>query len=155
MLFGDDMGSQTGPLMSPDMYRRFYKPHHTKLWRRAKELAPHVNIHLHCCGGYEPLLDDLIDAGLESSNPIQITCRGMEPQHLKQTYGDRFTFWGGGCDTREILPTGTPQQVHDNVRELVSIWAPGGGYVFQQVHNIMADVPPKNILAMFKAAREN
>jgi uroporphyrinogen decarboxylase len=154
MLFGDDLGGQTGPLMSPAMYRRYYKPWHAKLWRRAKELAPHVNIHLHSCGGIEPLLDDLIEAGLESANPVQITCKGMDPRHLKHSYGGQFTFWGGGCDTRRILPYGTPDQVRDNVRELVSIWAPGGGFVFQQVHNILADVPPENIIAMFEAVRE-
>ena len=154
MLFGDDLGGQTGPLMSPDMYRRYYKPWHTKLWQRAKELAPHLNIHLHSCGGIEPLLDDLIEAGLESSNPVQITCNGMDPRHLKRTYGERFTFWGGGCDTQHILPFGTPDQVRENVRELVSVWAPGGGFVFQQVHNILADVAPENIIAMFEAARE-
>lgn len=154
MLFGDDLGGQTGPLMSPDMYRQYYKPWHTILWRRVKELAPHVNIHLHCCGGIEPLLDDLIEAGLESSNPVQITCAGMDPQHLKKTYGDRFTFWGGGCDTQHILPSGTPDQVRENVRELVPVWTPGGGFVFQQVHNILADVPPENILAMFETVKD-
>jgi uroporphyrinogen decarboxylase len=135
------------------MYRDYYKPWHTKIWRRVKDLAPHVNIHLHCCGGFESVLDDLIEAGLESSNPIQITCRGMEPQHLKSTFGDRFTFWGGGCDTRLVLPKGSPEEVKNNVRELVKIWSPGGGFVFQQVHNILADVPPENILAMFEAVR--
>ena len=154
MLFGDDLGGQNGPLMSPDMYRRYYKPWHTKLWRRAKAMAPHVNIHLHTCGGIEPLLDDLIEAGLESANPVQITSKGMDPRHLKETYGDRFTFWGGGCDTRHILPRGTPDQVRENVRALLSVWAPGGGFVFQQVHNVMADVPPENVIAMFEAARE-
>lgn len=153
MLFGDDLGGQNGPLMSPKMYRRYYRPWHTKLWKRAKELAPHVNIHLHSCGGIEPLLDDLIKAGLESSNPVQITCAGMDPAYLKKTYGNRFTFWGGGCDTRHILPRGTPDEVRQKVRELVSIWAPGGGFVFQQVHNILADVPPRNIIAMFEAVR--
>ena len=153
MLFGDDLGGQNGPLMSPEMYRAYYKPWHAKLWKRAKELAPHVNINLHSCGGIEPLLDDLIDAGLESSNPVQISCRGMDPGHLKSTYGDRFTFWGGGCDTRRVLPRGTPDEVARNVRELVSIWSPGGGFVFQQVHNILADVPPENIIAMFQAVR--
>ena len=153
MLFGDDLGGQTGPLMSTEMYRAYYKPWHTKLWKRAKELAPHVNVHLHCCGGIEPLLEDMIDAGLESSNPVQITCEGMDPQHLKSTYGDRFTFWGGGCDTRHILPHAAPDEVARNVRELVSIWSPGGGFVFQQVHNILADVPPQNIIAMFQALR--
>ncbi|MFL7811624.1 MAG: uroporphyrinogen decarboxylase family protein, partial [Anaerolineae bacterium] len=102
ILFGDDLGGQNGPLMSPDMYRRYYKPWHSRLWKRAKELAPHVNVHLHSCGGIEPLLNDLIEAGLESANPVQITARGMDARHLKATYGDRFTFWGGGCDTRHV-----------------------------------------------------
>ena len=106
-------------------------------------------MHLHSCGGIEPLLDDLIDAGLESVNPVQITCRGMDPNHLKRTYGDRLTFWGGGCDTRHVLPHGTPDEVRDHGRKLLSIWSPGGGYVFQQVHNIQADVRPENIIAMF------
>ena len=96
-------------------------------------------------------MDDLIEAGLESANPVQITCAGMDPQHLKETYGDRFTFWGGGCDTREILPHGTPDDVKKNVRELVDIWKPGGGFVFQQVHNVLADVPPENVIAMLRA----
>ena len=154
ILFGDDLGGQNGPLMSPTMYRTYYKPWHTKLWWRAKELAPHVNIQLHSCGGIEPLLNDLIEAGVESSNPVQITCSGMDPRRLKKTYGDRFTFWGGGCDTRHILCSGTPDQVRENVRELLSVWAPGGGFVFQQVHNVLADVPPENIIAMFQAVGE-
>jgi uroporphyrinogen decarboxylase len=154
MLFGDDLGGQNGPLISPTMYREFYKPWHTRLWRRAKELAPHINIHLHSCGGLDPLMDDLIEAGLESSNPVQITCAGMDPVHLKKAYGDRFTFWGGGCDTREVLPQGSPEEVRQNVRDLVGVWKPGGGFVFQQVHNILADVPPENVVAMFRAIRE-
>ena len=154
VLFGDDLGMQTGPLMSPEMYRRYYKPFHARMWRRTKELAPHTFTHLHCCGGYEPLLEDLIEAGLDSSNPVQITCDGMEPTSLKKNYGDRFTFWGGGCDTRSVLPRGTPDEVRRNVLELLESWVPGGGYVFQQVHNILADVPPENILAMFDAVHE-
>ena len=153
ILFGDDLGGQKGPLMSPDMYRRYYKPWHATLWRRAKELSPHATIQLHSCGGIEPLMWDLIDAGLESCNPVQITCAGMDPLGLKQTYGERFVFWGGGCDTRHVLPRGTPEQVRRNVQELLAIWKPGGGYVFQQVHNILADVPPDNIIAMFESAR--
>jgi uroporphyrinogen decarboxylase len=150
MLFGDDMGGMNGPQMSPAMYREFYKPWHSKLWNRAKELAPNVNIHLHCCGGIEPLLNDLIEAGLESSNPVQVSCAGMDPKHLKNTYGDRFTFWGGGCDTHHVLPSGTPDEVRKNVEYLVSIFEPNGGFVFQQVHNILANVPMENVLAMFE-----
>ncbi len=149
ILFGDDLGSQGGPQMAPEMYREYYKPWHNKLWKRVKELAPHVNVHLHCCGGIEPLLEDLIEAGLDSSNPVQISCAGMDPKHLKSVFGERFTFWGGGCDTGHVLPLGSTDEVRQNVRELVSVFAPGGGFVFQQVHNIMADVPPENIIAMF------
>lgn len=154
ILFGDDFGSQTGPLISPDMYRRYYKPWHAKLWHRTKELAPHIKVLLHSCGGIELLLDDLIEVGLDSLNPVQITCAGMDPNHLKTTYGKRLTFWGGGCDTRDVLPNRTPEQVGEHVRNLLSIWAPDGGYVFQQVHNIMANIEPANIIAMFEAARK-
>jgi uroporphyrinogen decarboxylase len=150
ILFGDDLGMQNGPQVSPKMYREFFKPREKVLWSRAKELAD-VKIMLHCCGGVRELLPDLIEVGLDTMNPVQITCRGMEPAGLKQDFGRQFTFWGGGCDTREILSKGTPAQVREHVKRLMDIWRPGGGYVFQQVHNIMADVPPENIVAMFDA----
>jgi len=155
VLFGDDFGGQNGPLISPAMYRRCFKPWQAKLWGRAKELAPHVKVNLHSCGGLEPLLDDLIDAGLDTLNPVQITCDGMDPRHLKDTYGERLTFWGGGCDTRHTLPHARPDEIRAHVGDLLSIWSPGGGYIFQQVHNIQADVPPENILAMFEAVRRH
>jgi len=160
VLFGDDLGSQRGPLMSPAMYRRYYKPYHAKLWKRAKEIAPAIRTNLHCCGGVEPLLDDLIDAGLDSINPVQITCADMTPAHLTSKFGGRIAFWGGGCDTRFVLPAGTPEDVRKHVREQVRLFVPRnpdgtfpGGFVFQQVHNIMANVPPENIVAMFEAVR--
>ena len=153
ILFSDDLGGQNGPLISPTMYRRYHKPYHKKLWRHVKELAPHVKIQLHCCGGIEPLLEDLIDAGLEIANPVQITCRGMNAGSLKATYGQRLTFWGGGCDTQYLLPRATPKEVAKHVKEQIAILSPGGGFVFQQVHNILADVPPENIVAMFETLR--
>ena len=134
------------------MYREFFKPRHKVMWQRAKQLAK-VKVMLHCCGGVRELLDDLIDAGLDAINPVQITCRGMDAASLKKDFGSRLTFWGGGCDTRDILSKGTPQQVREHVQRQIEIMAPGGGFVFQQVHNIMADVPPENIVAMFDAAR--
>ena len=106
---------------------------------------------LHCCGGVRELLPGLIEAGLDAINPVQITCRGMEAAGLKQDFGDRLTFWGGGCDTRELLTLGTPEQVREHVKQQMRVWQPGGGYVFQQVHNIMADVPPANLVAMYEA----
>jgi uroporphyrinogen decarboxylase len=153
ILFGDDLGMQNGPQISPRMYRQIFKPFHQRMWARAKELAP-VKVMLHCCGGVRELLPDLIDAGLDAINPVQTNCRGMDPEGLKADFGKDLTFWGGGCDTASILPRGTPNEVREHVRERLGIFAPGGGFVFQQVHNILADVPPENIVAMVEAVRE-
>lgn len=153
IVFGDDLGSQRGPQISPAMYRELFKPRHAKLWQRAKELAP-VKVMLHCCGGVRPLLNDLIEAGLDAINPVQISCSGMDARQLKADFGSRLTFWGGGCDTRLILSQSSPDEIRRHVRGQISIFAPGGGFVFQQVHNILADVPPENIVAMFDAVNE-
>jgi len=150
ILFGDDLGMQTGPMMSPQMYREFFKPRHQLLWNRAKQLAD-VKVMLHCCGGVRELMPDLIEAGVDAINPVQISCSGMDAAGLKADFGKDITFWGGGCDTRDILPIGTPQQVAENVKEQVRILSPDGGFVFQQVHNILANIPPANIVAMFDA----
>jgi len=154
ILFGDDLGMQNGPQISPKMYREFFQPREKIMWQRARQLAPKVKIKLHCCGGVRELLPGLIEAGLDAINPVQITCKGMAPVGLKKDFGRQLTFWGGGCDTREMLSQGTPQQVREHVKQLMAIWRPGGGYVFQQVHNIMADVPPANIVAMYDAVHE-
>ncbi|MHC4519571.1 MAG: uroporphyrinogen decarboxylase family protein, partial [Planctomycetota bacterium] len=143
ILFGDDLGMQTGPMLSPRMYCEFFKPRHTLLWNRTKELAD-VKVMLHCCGGIRELLPHLIEAGLDAINPVQISCAGMDAAELKAEFGRDLTFWGGGCDTREILSEAGPEQVADHVRNQVRILAPGGGFVFQQVHNILANVPPAN-----------
>ncbi|MCX6631025.1 MAG: hypothetical protein NTW28_25715 [Candidatus Solibacter sp.] len=150
IVFGDDLGGQNGPLLSPRMYREFFKPRHSLLWRRAKELAD-VKVMLHCCGGVRPLLPDLIEAGLDAINPVQISCRGMDAAGLKRDFGRDLAFWGGGCDTQRVLPFGDSEAVREHVAQQVRIFAPGGGFVFQQVHNIQANVPPENILAMFGA----
>jgi uroporphyrinogen decarboxylase len=148
--FGDDLGMQNGPQMSRAMYQEFFKPRHARMWRRAKELA-NVKVMLHCCGGVRPLLPDLIEAGLDAINPVQISCAGMDAAGLKRDFGDHIIFWGGGCDTRFVLSHSTPIEIAKHVREQTSILAPNGGFVFQQVHNILADVPPENIIAMFDA----
>jgi uroporphyrinogen decarboxylase len=152
VLFGDDLGMQSGPQMSRKMYQEFFKPRHARMWRRAKELAD-VKVQLHCCGGVRPLLPDLIEAGLDAINPVQISCSGMETRGLKEDFGSRLTLWGGGCDTHFVLSRGSPEEIRSHVREQVSILKPGGGFVFQQVHNILADVPPENIVAMFDAVQ--
>jgi uroporphyrinogen decarboxylase len=154
IMFGDDLGMQSGPQVSPAMYREYFKPRERTMWHLVKHRAPHLKIQLHCCGGVRELLPDLIDAGLDAINPVQITCRGMEPAGLKRDFGGQITFWGGGCDTRDVLIQGTPKQVREHVRRLIDVWRPGGGFVFQQVHNILADVPPANVVAMYDAAIE-
>jgi uroporphyrinogen decarboxylase len=153
ILFGDDLGMQSGPQISPEMYREFFKPRHKMMWERAKKLAD-VKVMLHCCGGVRELMPDLIDAGLDTINPVQITARGMEPAGLKRDFGREIVLWGGGCDTQQILPSGSPGEVYEHVREMLQILSPGGGYVFQQVHNILPEVPVENILAMFESVRD-
>ena len=153
IVFGDDLGAQNSPQISPRMYREFFKPRHAILWARAKQLAD-VKVMLHCCGAVRPLLPDIIDAGLDAINPVQISCRGMDAEGLKRDFGRDLTFWGGGCDTQRILPQGTREEVRQHVLRQCEILAPGGGFVFQQVHNIMANVPAENILSMYQAVCE-
>lgn len=150
ILFGDDLGMQNGPQMSPAMYDEYFKPRHALLWQRAKLLA-NVKVMLHCCGGVRELMPGLIEAGLDAINPVQVSCRGMEAAGLKRDFGKEMTFWGGGCDTQRILPQATPDEVAAHVRGQVAALQPGGGFVFQQVHNILANVPPANIIAMYGA----
>jgi len=153
IVFGDDLGAQNSPQISPRMYREFFKPRHAVMWARAKQLA-NVKVMLHCCGAVRQLLPDLIDAGLDAINPVQISCRGMEAEGLKRDFGHDLTFWGGGCDTQSVLPSGTPEQVREHVLRQCEILAPGGGFIYQQVHNILANVPVENILAMYGAVHE-
>jgi uroporphyrinogen decarboxylase len=150
ILFGDDLGMQTGPQVSPRMFHEFFQPRYKLMWGTAKKLAD-VKVMLHCCGGVYPLLRGLIDAGLDIIQPVQTNATGMEPALLKEDFGEELCFWGGGCDTQWILPHGTPEQVAEDVRRNVGVFAKGGGFVFQQVHNILSDVPPENIVAMLEA----
>lgn len=151
--FGDDLGMDTGPFMAPEIYREIFKPRH-------KRLCEYVHSHsqmktfLHSCGSIRLLLPDLIEAGYDIINPVQTSSRGMDPAELKREFGRDITFWGGGCNTREILNRGTPAQVYDYTRRMLDIFMPGGGYVFNQEHNIMPDVPPENMIAMYRAVSE-
>ncbi|MGB8952851.1 MAG: uroporphyrinogen decarboxylase family protein [Candidatus Aminicenantales bacterium] len=154
IVFGDDLGMQTGPQISPAMYREFFKPRHKILWEQAKKLAG-IKVMLHCCGGVRELLPDFIEAGLDAINPVQISARGMDPGELKAEFGRDLTFWGGGCDTQHMLPERSPEDVRKHVRDLLQIWRPGGGFVFQQVHNILPNVPPANVAAMFEAVNSD
>ncbi|MBR7185515.1 MAG: methyltransferase [Clostridia bacterium] len=146
--FGDDLGINTGPFMQPDIYRRLFKPYHQKL---NEYVHRHSNMKtfLHSCGSIYRLLPDLIEAGYDVINPVQISAFEMDPKTLKKEFGKDITFWGGGCDTRDILNHGTPEHVREHVKQMADIFAPGGGFVFGAVHNILPDCPPENIDAMF------
>ena len=150
----DDYATQTSQLVSPRMFRRIFKPRLQAIFSRIHQLAPRAKLFFHSDGNIRPILPDLIEIGLDVLNPVHITATGMEPAALKRDFGRDVCFWGGGVDTQTVLPFGTPQAVRDNVRRNVDALAPGGGYVFNTIHNIQADVPPENIVAMVEALRE-
>ena len=147
--FGDDLGMDSGPFMPPEMYRKLFKPRHTRLCDYVHKNSK-MKTFLHSCGSIYKLLPDLIEAGYDVINPVQTSCVDMEPERLKKEFGRDICFWGGGCDTRAVLNRGTPEQVKEHVRERLEILSPGGGFVFNTVHNILPEVPPENIVAMFE-----
>lgn len=151
--FGDDLGMDTGMFMSREKYQELFKPHHTKL---NEYVHTHSNMKtfLHSCGSLYPIIPDLIEAGYDCLNPIQTTAYQMDPAVLKREFGKDITFWGGGCNTRSILNRSTPKEVYDYTTRMLEIFTPGGGYVFNQEHNIMPDVPAGNLLAMYQAVAD-
>ena len=152
--YADDYGSQVSQIISPGMFRRQIKPRVRQVFDLQARLAPHAARFFHSDGNVRPLIPDFIEIGVQILNPIHIRATGMEPAALKRDFGRDLVFWGGGVDTQGVLPTGTPQEVRDDVRRNVEALAAGGGYVFNTIHNIQADVPPENILAMVEALRE-
>jgi uroporphyrinogen decarboxylase len=151
--FGDDLGGMNGPLMDPGIYRQFFKPRHKQLCDYVKQNS-NMRIMLHSCGSIHKLIPDLIEAGFDILNPVQTQARDMEPERLKKDFGDAVTFWGGGVEPVGTLNKATPEQVREEVLERLRIFSRGGGYVFNTVHNILPEVPPENIVAMFNAVRE-
>jgi uroporphyrinogen decarboxylase len=151
----DDLASQTCALISPDLYRKLIKPRHTKLFAFIKKhAAAPVKIFYHSCGAVSGLLPDLIESGIDILNPVQVSATGMETRELKRQFGKDLTFYGGGVDTQRVLPRGTPSEVRDEVKRRIDDLAPGGGFIFNTVHNIQADVPPENLMAMWEAVQE-
>ncbi len=152
IVFADDFGSQAAPLISPELFRELIVPPYRKFsrWLRAKT---NWKLYLHSCGAIEPLLEDIIGMGVDILNPVQTSAAGMDPQTLKARYGGRIVFWGGGCDTQRVLGKVPLAELTAHVRERVRILAPGGGFVFNQVHAIQPDVPPADICALLETAR--
>jgi len=151
--FGDDLGMDTGPFMSPDSYKELFLPRHKQLCDYVKKNSS-MKTMLHSCGGIYKLIPGLIEAGFEILNPVQTSCVDMEPEKLKEEFGNDITFWGGGCDTRDILNRATPKQVKEHVLERLEIFSKDGGFVFNTVHNILPEIEPENIIAMFEAVEE-
>jgi uroporphyrinogen decarboxylase len=147
----DDIATQRGPIMSMEMYREFIAPQHRRLFDHIRSSAKsRVHIFYHSCGAIKDLIPQLIDEGIDILNPVQVSAEGMDTRELKRLYGRDITFWGGGVDTQHVLPRGTPQQVRDEVRRRIDDLAPGGGFVFNPVHNVQGDVPPQNYMAMWE-----
>jgi uroporphyrinogen decarboxylase len=151
---GDDYGTQQSQLIAPDHFREYYKPHFVRVHDFIKKKCPHVKLMFHSCGNVRDIIPDFIEMGVDILNPVHLNATGMEPVQLKKDFGKDIVFWGGGVDTQHVLPSGTPQQVKEDVKRNIEALAPGGGFVFSTVHNIQAEVPPENIVAMVEALSE-
>jgi len=152
---GDDLGQQNGLLISPAMYREYIKPRQKKLFSFIKSKAPKkIYLFYHSDGSIYDVIPDLIEIGIDILNPVQVSATKMETLKLKREFGKDITFWGGGIDSQRILPTGSPQEVRQEVKRRIDHLAPGGGFVFAPIHNIQPDVPPENIVAMWEALQE-
>jgi uroporphyrinogen decarboxylase len=150
----DDFAGQYRMLISPEMYREIIKPRHKELFDFIHSSSD-AKIFFHSCGAIRPVIPDLIEAGVDILNPVQVSAAGMDSAELKREYGKDLTFWGGGVDTQNILGNGTPEEVCEEVKKRIEDLAPGGGFVFSAVHNIQPNVPPQNIMAMWKTFQEN
>lgn len=150
---GTDFGTQTGQFCSVGAYRELYKPFHKAVNDRIHRLTSWKTF-IHSCGAVAPFIPEFIEAGFDILNPVQCSATGMDPRTLKREFGGHIVFWGGGVDTQKTLPFGTPGEVYREVRERIDIFAPGGGFVFNGIHNIQSNVPTENLLALFRALRD-
>jgi len=151
VMIGDDLTGQSGPLFSPDFYRRVVKPRQKALIQHIKTLT-NAKIWYHTCGGCRIYIPELIDNGVDILNPVQLSARGMDPAELKSEFGGKIVFWGGGIDSQRIFPFASPDEIRLQVKKNLEIFKPGGGYVFTNVHNIQADIPAESVVAFFDAA---
>lgn len=149
----DDLGMEKGPIISPSLYRKLIKPRQKKLYQFIKEHSG-AKILLHSCGSVYELIPDFIEIGVDALNPVQVAAKNMDSKKLKKEFGDKITFWGGGCDTQKVLPFGTIDEIQEEVKRRIKDLSPGGGFVFTPVHNIQYDVSPKKISMLYDTARE-
>jgi uroporphyrinogen decarboxylase len=149
--FGDDFGFQNGPQISPELFRSSIKPLLKEIYSTAHALSP-AKVFLHSCGSVHEFIEDFIEIGVDILNPVQTSAADMEVERLKSQFGGRIVFWGGGADVQSVLPRGTPEEVRRDVRHRLEVMQPGGGFVFAPIHNLQADIPPENIVAMYEEA---
>jgi uroporphyrinogen decarboxylase len=149
----DDLTGQRGPLISPALYRRMIKPRWARILAAIKARTK-AKIFYHSCGALGEFLPDLIEIGVDIINPVQVSALGMDTSELKRRFGRHLSFWGGGCDTQRVLNLGTPDDVRQEVRRRIGDLAPGGGFIFNPVHNIQPNIAAANVAAMFEAALE-
>jgi uroporphyrinogen decarboxylase len=152
--FWDDLSTQDGWMISPDLYASLIKPRQRRLFEAIKRRT-RAKLFYHCCGAASELYPHLIEIGVDIVNPVQVSARGMDPRTLKERFGKDLVFWGGGVDTQRVLPFGSREQVRDEVKRRIDDFAPGGGFVFAAVHNVQALVPPENIVAIYDTALEH
>jgi uroporphyrinogen decarboxylase len=153
IMIGDDLAGQTGPLFRPALYRTLVKPRHKRLVQYIRSRTQ-AKIWYHTCGSCAWCIPDLLDNGVDILNPVQVSAKDMDPAMLKARFGDRLVFWGGAIDAQHVLPSASPETVRAHVCRNLEAWKPHGGYVFNNVHNIQAGVPPKNVVALYEAAYE-
>ena len=153
-LCGTDLGTQNGPFCSPETFREIYLPYYKKMTDWIHQNTG-WKIFKHCCGSVMPLIDCFIEAGFDILNPVQIGAVNMDPQTLKDSFGDKITFWGGGVDTQKTLAFGMPEETYQQAVENIRIFRKGGGFVFNTIHNVQANVPVENFLAMLDAVKDN
>lgn len=153
LVTGTDFGQQQGPFISPRAYRALYQPYHSRMneWIHANT---GWKTFIHSCGSIMKLIPDFIEAGFDILNPVQCSAADMEPSVLKELFGDRITFWGAGVDTQKTLPFGTADEVRAEVRERLRIFSPGGGFVFNTIHNVQPMSPVENVLAIYKTVQK-
>lgn len=151
---GTDFGTQGGPFIGCPAYRKLFQPFHRKVNDWVHEHTPWKTF-IHSCGSVVDLLPDIIDAGFDILNPVQCSAAGMDAKGLKERFGAKLTFWGGGVDTQKTLPFGTPEQIRREVKERIAIFGRGGGYVFNTVHNVQANTPRENLVALYEAVKES
>jgi len=153
LVSGTDFGTQRGLFISPDMFREFYKPYYKKINDWIHENTNWKTFY-HCCGSVVDLLDDFVDMGVDILNPVQCSAAKMDPVMLKDKYGDKLVFWGGGVDVQKTFPFGTPEEVYEETTARLTLFSKGGGLVFGCIHNIQANVPTENIVAFIDAIRD-